>query len=137
MDPATSALQRLVDARERGQLAQACERLGVALLVAHGSTVEDAPLRPPRDLDLAVELDDRADLLAVVAALTDLAGIDDVDVMDLGRADVVARSQALGPGIALHEREPGRFARRQMAALTMAWDSAWLRRRDLDLLATR
>lgn len=134
------ALSVLRDAAVSGELRQVCRRLGIEVLVAFGSAVDPSPIRPPRDLDVAVRLepDTTSDLVDVVNALIDLTGFTWVDVMDLGRAGVVARARALGPHAEpLYEAESGAVALAQMAALTYAMETAPMRRQDLELLAGR
>jgi hypothetical protein len=50
-------------------------------------------------------------------------------------AGIVARGEALGDGRPLFEAVPGAFAEDQMAALTMMWDTRWLRDLQLEQLA--
>src|SRR5690606_8286839 len=125
-------LQRLRDAAASGVLDDACERLGIAMLVVFGSTTSPEPGREPGDLDVAVRLhaDTGSDVIDVTNALIDLTGTSRVDVLDLTRAGVVARARALGPGsLPLYEQEPGAVALAQMAALTYAMETAPMRRR--------
>lgn len=129
-DPRTAlaTLRRLAAGAE---IEAFCQAHGVRLLVVFGSALRGGSA--PRDLDLAVLLDDTGDLVAVTTGLIRLLGCDDVDVMDLGRADLVARAAAL-EGEPLVEDEPGRFARLQMATLPLAAETAWIRRLQLDQL---
>ncbi|ROP34583.1 hypothetical protein [Pseudokineococcus lusitanus] len=142
----TTALQALATLRaaaDDGRLAALCRRHDVDLVTAFGSAVRvdraGAEEPAPRDLDVAVRFAGRrGDLVAVVTDLVDLLGLAAVDVMDLGRAGVVARSRALGPAAEpLHEAAPGLHALAQMAALTTEMETERLRRWDLDLLASR
>lgn len=121
---------------ETGELGRFCAERGVRLLVAFGSAVHD-PDVPARDLDLAVLTRDGPDRFALVADLIHLAGSDAVDVMDLGRASVLARANALGWGLPLYEDEPGLYAREQMAAVGQRMELGWLADLDLDLMAGR
>lgn len=129
------ALDRLRSAASSTELEQACRRLGIRLLVVFGSAIDEDRLREPEDLDVAVLLTDGTDLVDVVNGLLDLVRCDSLDVMDLGRAGVVARAAALGVCEPLYEDEPGLFANNQMAALAERMDTAWLRRLDLELMA--
>ena len=135
MSAAHDALARLRAARHDGTLHTRCDDLGVRLLVAHGSTVH-AGLRPPRDLDVAVLLDDGTSIVDVVNALIDVARYDHVDVMDLRRASPLAKANALERGEALFEASPGLFVRSQVAATKERIETRWLRSLDLDLLAS-
>jgi len=98
-----------------------------------GSTAQGA--EDPRDLDVAVRLEDDARLLDVLEALVALTGVERLDVLDLNRAGVVARERALVGSIALYEREPGMFERAAVAAMVERMDTDWLRRLDLELMA--
>lgn len=142
---AIEALEALRGAASDGRLAEVCRRHDVDLVTAFGSAVRSSPAdvdadgRPPRDLDVAVRFaGPGGDLVAVVTDLVELLAWDSVDVMDLARASVVARSRALGPEAeSLFEATPGRYALAQMAALTTEMETERLRRWDLELLARR
>jgi predicted nucleotidyltransferase len=132
---ATEAVRRLRDMAKSGELAAICDRHDVELLAVFGSAAQEDTL--PDDLDVAVRFGRRgsADTVALVVALQDAVGFEPVDVMDLGGASVVARHRALVGTLALYEREPGLFARTQMAAMLAYMDTAWLRQLDLALMA--
>lgn len=129
------ALDRLRSAAASGQLDRMCEQLGIRLLTVFGSAIDEDRLREPEDLDVAVLLAEGTDVVDVVNGLLDLVRCDALDVMDLGRAGVVARAAGLGVCEPLYEDEPGLFANRPMAALAERMDTAWLRRLDLELMA--
>jgi predicted nucleotidyltransferase len=128
---ASDELHRLAAA---GELDSFCARHGIRLLVVFGSAVLPDEV-PPRDLDVAVLLRSGADLFAVVTELIGVLGCDDVDVMDLGAADLVARGAAL-EGEPLYEEEPGLYARLQMATLPLLAETAWIRRLQLEQLGS-
>jgi predicted nucleotidyltransferase len=118
------------------ELAEACERYQVDLLVAFGSAVRSGP--DPNDLDIAARFATaQPDLLGFLDVLSALAETSRIDLMDLGRALPVAKERALVGGDPLHEGAPGAFARAQMAAMTERMDTDWLRRIDLELMAER
>ncbi len=131
------ALQTLEDARDSGALAALCDRCDLDLLVVHGSVLDPEPIKPVEDLDVAVLFARGADanLLELITELTRLLHIDALDVMELNRAGVVARAEALGKGLPLYERRANLFTNRQTAALTERMETAWMRRLDLELLA--
>jgi predicted nucleotidyltransferase len=129
------ALDRLRSAAASGQLDRMCEQLGIRLLTVFGSAIDEDRLREPEDLDVAVLLAEGTDVVDVVNGLLDLVRCDALDVMDLGRAGVVARAAGLGVCEPLYEDDSGLFANRQMAALAERMDTAWLRRLDLELMA--
>lgn len=114
-----------------------CERFAVEVLTLHGSAARGAP--DPQDVDLAVLFgDDHGDLLGLLTALGELMCIDEIDVMDLRRASVVARARGLAHGAEpLYECRPGAFAEAQMAALSLEMDFAPMRREQLRVMAGR
>lgn len=139
MTTTRQALATLRDAAGDGRLDALCERMSLDLVVVFGSAA-DPTVAEPHDLDVAVRSSEGAhgDLVATNVELSDLVDHGAVDVLDLRRAEVVARSRALGPPcIPLYEREAGMFALAQMAALAEAMETAPMRRRDLELLARR
>lgn len=132
-DHPRAGLRRLKDAAAAGELDAFCERHGILVMSVFGSTAQGA--EDPRDLDVAVRLEDDARLLDVLEALVALTGVERLDVLDLNRAGVVARERALVGSIALYEREPGMFERAAVAAMVERMDTDWLRRLDLELMA--
>jgi predicted nucleotidyltransferase len=140
MNSATDALDRLRAAAASGALDALCDALHIALVVAFGSTTANDRLHDPRDLDVAVRFrpDAETTRVDVINALIDLTGYTEVDVVDLAAAGPVLRARALGPaGEPLYEATSGSYAIAQMAALTEAMETSWLRRLDLELLAER
>ncbi len=132
-----TALAKLRAAGAAGSLGAACAELGIRLLVAHGSAVDAGGSIEPKDLDLAFR-GPGADLLAVADRLGEISEFSDIDLMDLDRANPVARARATGPrSEVLYEAAPGVFATEQMAALAMDMETRWLRRLDLELMAGR
>lgn len=138
MSDPREARDRLFVLAGDGRLEDFCRDNGIRLLVVFGSAVEDAPEVPPRDLDVAVlpgEGPGRPDWVELVTGLIRLVGSDDVDALNLARAGVLARANALGWGVPLYEDEPGLFARQQMAAMGQRMELGWLTDLDLELLA--
>ncbi|MPZ87905.1 MAG: hypothetical protein GEU81_07485 [Nitriliruptorales bacterium] len=138
MDP-REALARLRAAAEDGRLEPLCRRHGIRLLGAFGSATD--PAWPgPRDLDIAVEFERGAngDIIALMNDLMALTRFDRIDLLDLGRASAnpVARTSALVGGVPLYESESGTYARAQIHAIMQRMDTAWLRRLELELLAS-
>ncbi|WP_226344141.1 hypothetical protein [Agilicoccus flavus] len=131
-DSAASAAARLVAAAASGELERLCHREGVDLVVQFGSSVDS---RAPGDVDVAVGLTPRADLIAVVNALADLVPGDHLDVMDLDRAGPVARHRALVGGRVLFAATPAAFFERELWAMREYMDTAPLRRALLEHLA--
>jgi predicted nucleotidyltransferase len=130
------ALARLVDAAADGRLDALCERRGVRVMGAFGSAV-DPHVHDPHDLDIALAFEPGSarDLLAVWDDLRRLCGFDDLDLLDLDHARPVARANGL-VGLPLYERRKGEYAREQMAAVLERMDTEWLRRIELELLAS-
>lgn len=93
------ALGRLDFAVKSGEIEQLCIRHGLDLLVVHGSVVEQAPLRPPGDLDIACRSlpGTELDVIGLINDLMELTGFDGVDLLVLNAAGVVASARALGP----------------------------------------
>lgn len=114
-----------------------CTRLGLELLVAFGSAVRDKPSPQAQDLDLAFAgvRGTSVDVLQLVGALVGVTGFVRIDLLDLSRADPVARAEALLNGVPLFEAGRDSFAQRQMAAFSERLDTAWLRRLELEVLA--
>lgn len=134
------ALDSLRSSATSGELGTLCDRHGVELLVVHGSVLQQEPLRPARDLDLAYRhrRDVARDPVALINDLLELLRFDDIDLMDLGRAGPVARARALAPGsVVLYEASRGIFAEAQIAAITEEMETRPMRRRDLELMARR
>jgi len=130
------ARERLLATTSAAAVEDLCRRHAVRVLSLFGSAA--APMPAPRDLDVAVgfELGTRGDVVAFGNDLMDFLGLDELDVMDLGRASIVARARALGPGaVAVFESEAGAFARAQMVALGMELETAHLRQFQLRLMA--
>jgi predicted nucleotidyltransferase len=127
-----AVLDELRRLHEAGGLAATCRELGIRLLVVFGSATDDE-VEEPQDLDLAVLLEPGRDIVSVVAAMMSWLGSDAIDVLDLSRADVVARYEALAGGDLLYEQEPGTFDELEIAAVLRMADTKWLR--DLRLRA--
>ena len=126
VDP-RSALRRLQS--QSGELAELCRRHGVVLVSAFGSAVRGHG--ESADLDLAVLFDrdlDQRDILGVIAELTDLVGLQQLDVTILNGAGPVVRERALVGAALLYESHPGVFANEQIAAMLERMDTDWLRR---------
>ncbi len=120
-----------------GDLRRFCEQHGIRLVVAFGSAVHPDLAPAARDLDLAVSWEPNSDrdVMRLLSDLMTVLGLDAVDVMDLDRAGVVARDQALGRGELLYESEAGRFDEEQVHAMARRADTRWLRDLELRILA--
>ena len=134
------ALQALQAMAADGRLDTFCDAQGIDLVVAFGSAVDPGWPAPPRDLDLAVlAVEPSSDWgwAGLVSAFMELLHYDDVDVLNLRTAGVLARAEALGNGLPLYERRPGLFAQEQMRAVGQRMESGWLTRLQLETLAAR
>lgn len=129
------ALDQLRREGRDGTLARFCRIHGIELLVAFGSAADPDWPAAPRDLDLAVVLRDRRKLLDVLDAFVTRLKLEQVDLMDLGRASSVALLNALGRGELLFEAARGMFAEAQIAAVVQHADTRWLRDLELQALA--
>ena len=129
-------LRRLRAAAESGELEQLCQRHGISVLTVFGSALRDP--QTARDLDVAAlpEPGRVLDLPGLIVDLTDLAGLQAVDVADLSRADPVLRERALVACVPLYESRPGAFAAAQGAAVGERVDTDANRRLNLALLAS-
>jgi hypothetical protein len=74
-------------------------------------------------------------LLQVLDAVVVHLGFEQVDLLDLARARVVGRAQALGRGELLYEAMPGTFAEQQILAFVQHADTRWMRDLELQDLA--
>lgn len=131
-----AALDRLVGAADDGRLAELCREHDVRLVSVFGSAVRD-PGRA-HDLDVAVLFGQRATEapLRVLEGLVALAGTELVDLMVLDDATPVARFNALVGALPLHQTEEGLWARTQMAAAGEVFDTEWMRRAELQRMAS-
>ncbi len=128
-----------------GELDQLCDDLGIELLGIFGSAAAALRVRAgharvgigvgpePHDLDVAVAFSGARDLLGLIDRLTGLTGCEHIDVLDLGRADPLARAAGLS-GVGLYERHPSAWGEAHLVAMQHAWDTAPLRALDRDAL---
>ncbi len=82
----------------------------VRLVVLFGSSCRHES-RPPEDLDIGFLGDAPLDLLDLTNQLIRRLGIQNVDVVDLGRAEPLLLALAARDGVPLYERSPGEFSR--------------------------
>lgn len=127
-------LARLEAAADSGELDALCTRHALALLTVFGSATR--PGRNPRDLDIAVMTLPGApfDALALLAELSDLTEVENIDLAHLNRAGPVLRERALVGSVALFEDRRGRYAAAQTAAIGERIETDPMRRLDLELL---
>jgi predicted nucleotidyltransferase len=96
-----------VELRKRLSMNPAAATLRLAVL--HGSRARaDAAERS--DWDIGVLADDSPDVPALSAALTEILGTDEVDVVDLSRTSALLRYRAAREGIPLLECPSGEFS---------------------------
>ncbi|THV41092.1 nucleotidyltransferase family protein [Glycomyces buryatensis] len=131
---ARGALDRLQAAKADGSLNELCERFGLDLVVVFGSVIRDDA--EPRDLDIAVHYrGERPSPVAMVEAFVQLTRFDQIDLMDLNRADPFAREQALVGTLPLVERDSELLPTMQMTAMNQRMDTEWLHRMSLEAMA--
>lgn len=132
-----AAAARLVRAARDGALDELFERTGVLAAFLHGSAAHPGN-HAPGDLDVAVWCGGGGptDLMELVAALTSFLGLDEVDVSVLDDAGAVLRADAVC-GVALYEAERGGVTELRSRFVTERWDTAWLRRLQLEVMANR
>lgn len=138
MSRAREALGRLRAAARDGSLAELAGRHHIRILGVFGSTL-DPDRSEPHDLDIVVgfERDTDYDLIALMNDLMDLTRFDFIDLMNLNRGfeKPVARTSGL-VGEPLYESEPGACAAAQLHSIHERMDTTWLRRLELELLAS-
>lgn len=115
--------------RERLSMDPAAAALRLAVL--HGSRAR-ADATEGSDWDIGVLADDPPDLAALSAALTEILGTDEVDVVDLRRTSALLRYRSARDGIPLRERPPGEFQRFQLEAVQFWCDTETVIRRAHD-----
>jgi predicted nucleotidyltransferase len=137
---ARSALAELVAASHDGRLDAICDQFGVLVLSAFGSAIRPS-LDEPRDLDVGVGFrrephrkNGTGDRIGLWTALVELTEYEGIDLVVLDVDDPVLRAEAL-TGIPLYESESGAYAEAQIAAVGERRDTAFLRRRNLELMA--
>ena len=79
------------------------------------------------DIDLGFLFEGRVDILALTNKVTRLLGMDNVDVVDLGRASPLLRFSAAKTGAIVHEKEKGIFNAFCSLAFRIYVDTAKLR----------
>lgn len=127
-------VDRLSRAVESGELAALCARTDVELVVLFGSAARTPS--SAADVDLAVSFRYRSgDQLRLLEELYRLTGYEGFDILDLDRADAVARERALVGARLLHQAKSGAFAERQIAAIMERMDTEEFRRLELELMA--
>ena len=97
-----------VDSTLRDAASRVARAAGLRLVVMFGSTARF--VASPEDLDLAVLASDPVDAVELTNRFTTLLGFQEVDVVDLRRADPVLLVQVAQEGIPLFESAPGEFA---------------------------
>lgn len=108
-------------------LAQACRRLGVAMVVAFGSRATGRPIPTPEsDLDLAL-LGGQASQQACLEELGQVFPAHNLDFVELGRADPLLRYEIMRTSVLLHG-DPDLYCEYKAYAYRDYIDSADLRR---------
>lgn len=118
-----------------GVLAQLCADLGIDLLVLFGSALDDPATAGDVDLAYSFATGRPGDDLAVVVALGERYGFDNLDCMPLERADPVASLAALWRGEVLVERAADKFAESRIRAFGLFRDTQHLRDLALEMMS--
>lgn len=84
------------------------EEEGLQLVLLFGSVVS-GKVNPQSDIDLAFLYDGPVDILALTNRVIRLLHTDNIDVVDLRRANPLLKLSAAKQGVLLHERSPGLF----------------------------
>jgi predicted nucleotidyltransferase len=84
------------------------EEEGLQLFLLFGSVVS-GKVNPQSDIDLAFLYDGPVDILALTNRVIRLLHTDNIDVVDLRRANPLLKLSAAKQGVLLHERSPGLF----------------------------
>lgn len=92
----------------RKRLLPLCGDNGLQLILLFGSVVTGA-VHKKSDIDLAFLFDKPADILALTNRVIRLLHTDNVDVVDLRRANPLLKYSAVKSGMLLYEKEPGLF----------------------------
>lgn len=128
-------MRRLIAAADSDVLDDVCRRHGVRVLTVFGSTGRGEP--DPADLDVAVAFEPgtRGDVLALASDLYALAGRE-VDLGVVDGASPLFRDRALMHAEPIWESHAGAWINAAVEAHMTALDTAWLRRLELERLAT-
>jgi predicted nucleotidyltransferase len=129
-----AARRRLVTvtpAELRDRLSMDPAAAALRLAVLHGSRAR-ADATEGSDWDIGVLADIPPDLPSLSAALTEILGTDEVDVVDLRRTSALLRYRAAREGIPLLQRPSDEFQRFQLEAVQFWCDTETVIRRAHD-----
>jgi predicted nucleotidyltransferase len=108
-------------------------RFGLRLIVAFGSQIRSAAA-DPQDLDLAVVGSTPIDTIALTNAFIRALGFQNVDLVDLRRADPLLLALVAREGVPLYEAESGVFAEFCSLAIRRYHDTAKFRAAERDVV---
>ena len=106
-----------------GSVGVARAAAGLDLLVLYGSRAR-GDARPNADWDFGYVADGSMDAAGLLAALVEVLGDDDIDLVDLGRASGLLRFRAARDGLLVYESAPGAFDRYRLAAASFWCENA-------------
>lgn len=92
----------------RNRLSSLYDDKGLQLILLFGSVVTGT-MHTQSDIDIAFLFDEPADILALTNRVIRLLHTDNVDVVDLRRANPLLKFAAVKSGLLLYEKEPGLF----------------------------
>ena len=96
---------------------------GLSMLVLYGSHAR-GDARPDSDWDLAYQATAGFDPDALLAAVAETLKVDEIDLVDLDRVGALLRHRVARDAVVLFEREPGRFERFWLDAVSTWCDLA-------------
>ena len=99
--------------------------VGLELLVLYGSRAR-GDARRNADWDFGYLADEAADVAGLLAALVEILGDDNIDLVDLDRTTGLLRFRSSCDGVLVHEAEPGLFDRYRLDAASFWCENASL-----------
>ena len=96
---------------------------GLDLLILYGSRAR-GDARPNADWDFGYVADGSMDAAGLLAALVEVLGDDDIDLVDLGRASGLLRFRAARDGLLVYESASGAFDRYRLDAASFWCENA-------------
>ena len=127
IDPEVESMDKLYTITELAQkLRPFFQQPGVQLVVLFGSQVS-GKVHPGSDLDLGILADKPLDTVQVTGKLMRLTHLNNVDVVDLRRANPLLAREIVRQGTVLYERDLGTYARFVSLAVRRYADTRKLR----------
>lgn len=99
--------------------------VGLELLILYGSRAR-GDARPGADWDFGYLADEATDVTGLLAALVEILGDDNIDLVDLDRTTGLLRFRSSCDGVLVHEARPGLFDRYRFDAVRFWCENAAL-----------